>query len=276
MTSLTITMGTGTSESVVTLTSSDTKATFLSKTTDTSIDVIELAAGTYTWQDVQIDVDRTSRPLTIRPASGATVNFVGPATSSGSIFYLGQSTFTKHITFDGSPGAMVFKDFELASSGVFEPRGTDYCTFKYLTFQNLARDPLYAAQPYHSWCFYISGAGTGGNDHLLIDHCTFSAPAVSRDISCMQVASSGTHGTITISNVLALTNYAYAFYAEQPTSALTLDTWTMTNCGQAGTSIRFTAADIDGSYSNITATSSSPLLNQSTGTMTNGGGNTGI
>jgi hypothetical protein len=258
------------------LTSSDTKAAFLAQTTNMAIDVIELAGGTYTWQDVQINVDRTARPLTIRPVAGATVNFVGPATSSGQIFGLGSSTLTKYITFDGSPGAMVFKDFALASSGVFEPMGTDHCTFKYLTFQNLSRDRAWAPQPYHSWCFYISGAGSGGNDHLLIDHCTFKAPAYNRDISCMQVASSGTHGAITITNVLEMTGYDYGFYAEQPTSSLILDMWTMNNVGNLGTSIRFTAANINGSYSNIHATNSDKLLNQSTGTITNGGGNSGI
>ena len=270
--------GGGAAPNVARLTSADSEATFLSKTLDMTIDVIELAAGDYDWQDVHIDVDRTSRPLAIQTAVGAEVNFVGPATTTGSIFYLGNSTMTKWVTFDGSLGAMVFKDFALAQSGVIEPRGTDHCTFKGLTFQNLSRDGAYATHPYQSWCFYISGAGSGGNDHLLIDQCRFAAPAVARDISAIQVASSGSHGAITITNVLEMTNYDYGFYAEQPTSALTLNNWTMDNTGNSPTpaSIRFTAAAISGSYSNITATSSDPLLDDSTGTMVDGGGNTGL
>jgi hypothetical protein len=263
---------------VAILTSSDTKATFLARVADMSLDAIELAAGPYSWQDVRINVDRTARPLTIRPVAGAVVNFVGPATTSGKLFILGSTSLAKYVTFDGSPGAMVFRDFALAQSGVFEPMGTDHCTFKSLTFQNIARDAAYSDQPYKSWCFYISGAGAGGNDHLLIDNCAFKAPAASRGISAIQIASSGSHGEITITNVTEMTNYDYALYAERPISALTLDAWTMTNTGNHPTpaSIRFTAASVNGTYRNIHATSSDPLVNASTGTMANGGGNTGI
>ena len=278
-------------EVVAPLTSANTSAQFLTKCADMTIDAIELAAGNYTWQNVILGasaaLDRTSRPLTVRPAVGATVNFVGPASSTGIIFQIGSSSTNKvqYVTFDGRDknggGAMIFKDFAIASSGVFEPRSSDHCTFQYLTFTNLARDHAFAPNPYNSWCFYMSGSGGGSNDHLLIDRCTFNAPAVSRDIACMQIASSGSHGTITITNVLALTNYNYAFYDERPTTSITLDTWTMTNSGNAATpaSIRFVGAvSIAGSYSNITATSCNPLSDTHSGggTVTNGGGNSGI
>lgn len=245
---------------VVALSASSTQAAFLAAVADMTVDEIRLASGSYTWQAVDISMDRTARPLTIRPALGATVNFVGPATTDGSIFDLGGTGYAKWITFDGrdpngTPG-MIFRDFALASSGVFQPWGTDHCSFKYLTFQNLARDPRFAPHPYNAWCFYIAGPYGRGNTNLLIDHCWFKAPAVSRDIGCMQVASSGSHGLITVTNVLELTNYNFAFYAEQPCQ-LALDTWTMVNSGNPGPNKSIDligAVAISGSITNIAGT----------------------
>src|SRR6185503_4104204 len=117
------------------------------------------------WQNVVITTDRTSAPLTIRPALGATVNFVGPATTTGIIFQIGSSAANKAkwITFNGQDsaggGAMVFKDFLLAQSGVFEPRSSDHCSFINLTFDNIGQDTGVAGHAaFKSWIFYISGA----------------------------------------------------------------------------------------------------------------------
>lgn len=271
--------------SVLTLTAADSVAEFEAATENMGIDTIELASGNYTWQSVSINVDRSARPLTIRPALGATVNFVGPATSTGIIFLLGQVNRTKYVTFDGRAGgggasAMFFKDMAIPQAGVFEPRGTDYCTFKYLTFQNISRDTGYSDQPYKTWCFYISAAGSGSNDHLLIDHCSFKAPASYRDVSAIQVASSGSHGNISITNVVEMQDYHYAFAADLVSiSNLVLDTWTMDDCGRTtnNSSIRIlSGSSVNGTYSNIVATSSEPFVNAGSGTMTNGGGNSGI
>ena len=271
--------------SIATMTSSNTKAQFLTKCADMTIDVIELTSGTYTWQDVHIDVDRTSRPLTIRPALGATCNFVGPATTTGIILSFGHVSIAKYITLDGRPGGtgdgsgLIFKDLELAQSGVIEVRGSDYLTFQYLTFQNLARDyGVSGTAEYKSYCFYISGAGAGNNDHLLLDNCWFKSPAVYRDISCLQIASSGSHGNVTMSNVREMTDYHYSLSVDVPVSNLILSNWVMDDCGRtaAAASIRFFPVSVNGSYTNIDATASEPLRDDSTGTMTDGGGNSGI
>lgn len=270
---------------VWTLTSADSKATFQTKCQDMNIDVIELASGNYTWQAVDINVDRTARPLTIRPAAGATVNFVGPITTDGTCIKLGNSVRTKYVTFDGRAGgigatsSMIFKDMSISQAGVFEPRGTNFCTFKYLTFQNISRDTAFSDQPYKTWAFYISGAGTGSNDELVVDHCWFKAPNSYRDISAIQVASSGSHGHITVSNVEEMTNYHYALAVDVTTSNLELVNWVMTDCGRVsnGSSIRvLSGTNCNGSYTNIDATLSEPFVNAGTGTMTNGGGNSGI
>lgn len=275
------------SSSVTTLSSSNTKAQFLTKVADMTIDVIELTSGTYTWQDVHVDTDRTARPLTIRPALGATCNFVGPATTTGIVFSFGHVSFARHITMDGRPGGtgdgsgFIFKDMDIPQAGVIECRGATDCTFKYLTFQNLSRDLSGGATPaaYKSWCFYISGAGAGNCDDIIVDNCWFKAPAVYRDYSGIQVASSGSHGTVTISNVREMTNYHYAFAADVPITNLVLENWVMTDCGRTAnaSSIRIlSGTDVDGSYTNIDATLSEPFVNAGIGTMTDGGGNSGI
>lgn len=246
------------------LTNASTKATFLAKCADMTLDEIWLAAGDYVspqWEDIEVNVDRTARPLTIRVAPNANVTFSGPAGTTGSIFWLGQASFTKWITFDGHDasggGSWTFRNFLIASSGVFEPRGTDHCTFKNLTFQNLGRDGVFAPNPRNSWCFYISGAGAGGNTNLLIDRCTFKAPAVSRDISCIQIASSGSHSNITITNVLEMTNYSYGIYDERPTTNLQINGVVMVNTGDGSgpASINMTGAvNISGTIQNVTGT----------------------
>lgn len=259
-------------EKVARLTSADSKTTFLAKTNDLTIDVIELAAGTYTWQSTNITADRASRPLTIRPVAGATCNFVGPANIDGTIFPM---TGAKYVTFDGTPGAIVFRDFAISQAGVFQPSGTQHCTFRALTFQNLRRDTAYSDQPYKTYCFYIYGQK---NDDLLIDGCWFKAPALRRDISCLQVASSGTHGSITIQNVREMTGYHYALSVDVPVSNLVLKDWVMTDTGRTAAlaSIRIFPVIVNGSYSGIKATGCDKLKSESRGVFVNAGGNVGI
>lgn len=270
---------------VATISPSASKSQLLTAIANLSYDVIEVTSGTTTWQDVQINVDRTANPLTIRPALGATVTCVGPATSSGQIFGYGQTVMTRHITFDGRPGGTgtgsgwIFDGIALAQSGIFEPRGATDCTWKYLTFQNLARDyAVSGTAAYKSYCFYISAAGAGNCDNLVIDNCWFKAPAVYRDISCLQIASTGSHGTISITNVREMTNYHYGLSVDVPVSNLVLANWVMTDTGRtsSASSIRFFPVSVNGSYTNIDATLSEPLRDDSTGTMTDGGGNSGI
>lgn len=270
---------------VETLTSANTSADLLAAMAAATQDIIELEDGDYDWQDVEINVDRTARPLTIRPALGATVNFVGPGTESGIIFSLGTTSLAKYITFDGHDsaggGAMVFRDFELAQSGVFELRGTRNCTFRNLTFDNIGRHAGFSDQPYKSWLFYISDAdGVGGNQDLIIEDLLALAPAVNRDISLIQIASSGSHSNITIRRIEA-TEYHYVFYDERPTTNIVLNDWTITDSGHSPGpfSIRFTGAVAQsGSYSNIVATGSDPYADAHSGggTIADGGGNSGI
>lgn len=270
---------TSSSQKIVQFGPSGTAAQFLTLTKDMTVDVIEMAAGTYPWNNVQIDADRTTRPLTIRPAAGTIVKFTGNGATSAGIFFFGLNSAAKWITMDGvTSGGFTFDGIALAQAGVFEIRSSDHLTFKNMTFKNLTRDPVWSDKPYKSWAAYISTSGGRGNDHLLLDHWTLLAPKVYRDVSAIQVASSTTqNGSITITNI-TMTQYDYAFYAEVPTTNLTLDNWNITDSGNHTTpaSVRFTAANINSTYKNLHATLSDHLLNNSTGTMVNGGGNSGL
>ena len=251
-----------------------TASQFLILTKDVTVDVIEMASGSYPWDNVKIDVDRTARPLTIRPASGATVTFTGNGSTTAGILFFGLNSATKWITMDGvTPGGFTFSGIALAQAGVFEVRSSDHLTLRNMTFKNLSRDATYSDKAYKSWAAYVSTAGGRNNDHLLIDRWTLLAPAVYRDVSAIQVASSVVpNGSITLTNI-TMTKYAYGFYDEVPTANLLLDTWNLTDTGNHTTpaSVRFTSVAINGMYKNITATLSDPLLNNSTGTMVNGG-----
>lgn len=265
---------------ILTLTAADSVATAEAATQDFDYDVIELSAvdGNFDWQNWNIDVDRTARPLTIRPVPGHAIVFDGDPTTTGIILNVGDNSITKYLTVTGAGGSWTFQDSLLAQSGVIEVRGSDFCTFSFLTFQNIGRDLGVPGTGEHkSYMFYISG-DTTSNDNLVLDNCRFKAPAVYRDVSCLQVASTGSHGHITISNVLEMTDYHYALSVDVPVSNLELVNWVMDDCGRtaAAASIRFFPVSINGSYTNIDATASEPLRDDSTGTMTDGGGNSGI
>jgi hypothetical protein len=249
----------------------DTVTDFLAACADMSLDTIELAAGTYSWDGAQIGVDRTSRPLTVQAAVGASPRFVGSGGASYGIFGFGSAAgvAAKYVTLNLAN--CLFDGITLSMAGVFAVFGSDYCSILRPTLQNLKRGGS-ATQPYHSWVAYISAPYGPANDHLTLDGFTLRHPNVRRDVSAFQVASSGSHGAITIKNVYGLDQYYYAGYFGRPISNLQLDNWTITDSG----SVRFTATVIDGAYSNLHATSSDPLVNDSTGTMTNGGGNSGI
>lgn len=275
-----------------TFTATDSQASFEAACDDLDLTHIYLSAangnfGTAAggWQDVNVDVDRTGFPLWVGPTPGHDIIWDGDATSTGIILNVGQSTLTKHITFSGQGGSWTFQDTLLAQSGVIEVRGGTNLTFEFLTFSNIGRDLGVPGTGEHkSWMFYISAAGSGNCDEIVVDNCRFKAPAAYRDVSGIQIDSSGSHGHITVSNVLEMTEYHYAFFCGRPVTNVELVNWVMTDCGRAATpaSIRF--ADFGagyfmaGSYTNIDATLSDPFADAHSGggTITDGGGNSGI
>ena len=103
---------------------SGTQAEFLSLVADMTVDVIEFAAGTYAWSTSNIRQNRSSRPLTIRPAQGANVTFdLGGASSwmrFGALVGLpGVPTeATSDLTIDATPGSITVQNLNVGKDGV--------------------------------------------------------------------------------------------------------------------------------------------------------------
>jgi hypothetical protein len=260
---------------------SNSPTAFRALVANMNIDAIEMTTASYAWHFLEIAVDRTSRPLTIRPASGATVTFTDPSGNSG-VFVTAKndgSAIAKWITFDGGASrGFVFDGIGVAQAGVLQIFGSFHFTFKSARFRNLARVGT-SDQPYKSWIAYINdpyGIGGLANDFLVLDDFICEEPAVNRDVSAFQVATGGSHGTIDITN-MDLDGYYYAMWVDRPVTDLTLNQWAVNDCGippgDTSLCIRFRVANINGSYSNITATASGALENASTGVMVDGGGN---
>lgn len=263
----------------------NTAAAFLSLVANMTYDAIEIAGGTYTWDGVHIDVDRSSRPLTVRPRSGEIVTFVGDGATSEGIFFLGYNSYTAYITFDGIiDGGFQFTGMELAAAGIWEVRSSSHVTIAHCRYTNIRRSTTIGddPQPYKTWMFYISmGSGVRNNADLWIHHQKVDRPTINRNHAFANNGSSTlVNGDIKIGPGIDLTGVTYAFYGDVANTGhtLTLDGWTLNDCGWSGdpSSIRFTAKVINVVYSNIHATSSDPLHNQSLGTVVNGGGNSGI
>ena len=230
---------------------------------------IEFAPGVYRWDHVDVSVDRTAKPLLIHPRTPGTVTFTGLKTTDG-VFHLGLTKTAKYITFDG----FTFDGYALSACGIFEIVNTDHVTLSDMIFRNLSRDPQYGnpSQPYKSWAAYISGV----NSHLTIDHWNIvgSGKTVHSGIQIDDEAHAATahERSIHLTNI-SVSNCAYAFYENLPTTDLVLSGWSVTNTGMSTTSISFHLAT--GAYSDMHGTSSTPIVVGSSH-MVSGGGNTGF
>jgi hypothetical protein len=232
-------------------------------------DVIQFSGGIYRWDSVEIGVDRTARPLTIRAAAGATVTFVGNGATTDGIFKLGTSARAKWITIDG----FLFDGISLSACGVFEIRGTDHVTIRNMTFQHLARDPQWGnpSQPYKSWAAYIWGTNT----FLTLDRWNIigGGKTVHSGIQIDDEAHPSSRETSIHLTNITVSNCAYAFYENLPTTDLVLDNWTISGTMSGTLAVSFHQAT--GVYRNMHGTTSGAIYTSSSH-MTNGGGNVGF
>ncbi len=113
-----------------TFTTSGTLAQLLALIADEGVDVIEFANGTYNLAQILIDVDRT-HPLTMRPASGATVTF-SPGAASGNQFAFGTSSRAGNITMTG----FVFDGYSINDTGIIGVGNSHDITVNNMTVRN--------------------------------------------------------------------------------------------------------------------------------------------
>lgn len=227
---------------------------------DMDIDVIELTSGTYKLGDsVYFDVDRTNRPLKIRPASGATVIFAGSGSATeGGQFFFGLNKRAKWIKMSG----FTFDGYLLAQAGIFELRQSSQVTLTGMTIRDITRDTSHSDKAYKTWAAYISRSNT---DVLASGWKIIGS---GRDWSGIQIDSGTSASDIHLIN-MTMSNLDYAFYENVPTTGLVLDGWTVTGCGENGTAISFHEAS--GVYKNMTGNSSGGINVNGSG-MKSGGG----
>jgi hypothetical protein len=236
---------------------------FLAALADMSIDVLELAAGTYVWSSVYINVDRTARPLIVRPAAGAAVAF---KSSSGGLFYFGLGGTAKYLDFEFA--GVTFDGYSLGSTGLVWMGNADHITFNGPTVQNCVA----TGDPINSWALYLSVDAGLSPTNIVADDWTVKG--MSRTVSALQVG----HPPSTLGHVYArrwtVDSVSYAVYAYGTATDLQLDGWTVTNSVRADRPYTvFFGAACFGTFSNMNVGTGGM---ESQGGMVRGSGNVGI
>jgi hypothetical protein len=251
---------------IVSFTPSQASSVFLALLRDESIDVIELA-GTYRLPPMGIDVDR-KRPITIRPAAGATVIFSGANVCPPAQFEFGYRGVAGGITMQG----LIFDGYVLGQQGIIEALDCHDITLNDIVVRN-SRANGTNALPRHAWALYLSSNATARPTNFTANRWTVDGSA--RRMSALQV-----YGGSNITAVGWSVSHAYyAVYANDERGPLTdfiLDTWTIEDtCPMAsGTDSQAVSfRNVSGRFSNMHAKASGGLLNVGTPRMIDGGGN---
>ena len=254
-------------QKTVPFTTTDSSSAFKTLLADETVDVVEMAAGTYHLPYMVININRT-RPVIVRPAAGATVILSGSQIGTDPQFGFGLGGTAGNITMQG----MVFDGFILGQQGIIQALDTHDIALNDMVVRN-SRCNGTTAQPYHSWAIYLSSTSTLHSTNFTANRWTVDGS--SRQIGALQVYG-GNHITATGWTV---SNAYYAIYASSARGPLTdfvLDGWTVSNTGAPawGTSnVSLAVENSSGTYSNMHATASGVLLNVGSPRLTNAGGN---
>jgi hypothetical protein len=255
------------SQRIVSFTTSDTGSTFLNLLADETVDVIEMAAGTYALPEIDIDVNRT-RLVVVRPAPNATVIMSGAKARGNPQFMFGFNGTAGNITMQN----FVFDGFVLAQQGIVQGFNCHDITLNGMTVRN-SRCNGTSAQPYQSWAIYLTASPTVVPTNFTANGWTVDGSA--RRMGMLQVYG-GNHITATGWSV---SNAYYAVYASGsrgPLSDLVLDNWSIANSGAPAwgyTNVSVAMEDLSGRFSNMQGTASGVLKNVGSPRMTDGGGN---
>lgn len=143
---------------VVSFALAGTVATFLALLADETIDIIEMASGTYTWATVDVDIARV-HPVIIRPVDGGTVTFSGAITSEdqrGQFEFGEGANQCSNMDFEGP---FIFTGYTLGQIGIIWMQNVRHLKFNNVTVVSSS----YGASggPYTSWAVYISSTSAG-------------------------------------------------------------------------------------------------------------------
>jgi hypothetical protein len=239
---------------------------------DTTIDAIEMAAGTYRFRGCDLP-DRSARPLTIRPAKGAAVVF--SALSDGDY---GDRAFgfqgASHITIDGSAGSITLQDYALAQDGLFLMINAHAITLRALTMARIGGNSRSNEQSSH--LFYVS-RDCGGID---ISGVTASSmgpgctPGAVYGASGLHVYTGGTGASVSGISLRSsrISGANWGVVLRNAATGVVIDGVVLSGCGHAVPAALDASSDCKGTVSNTTVIGSAgtPVV---LGGLTDAGGN---
>lgn len=243
-----------------------TLAAFLTLMADMSYDAIEIETGTYHWASSDINIDRTSRPLTVRPASGATVVFDGDAASGGQ-FYFGLGGVARFIYLELAD--VVFTDYTLGDTGIIWLGNAKDMHVNGPTIEDVT---VVGTGPADSWALYLSIDDGESPERIVANGWTVNG--VAQNFSACQVG----HPPSVMDDIeirdWTVDSVSISLYAYGTVTNLLMDGWVITNSIRDDRpSTVFFGDDVSGTYSN----NSSDLGDlEQVGGMTDGGGNSGL
>jgi hypothetical protein len=255
------------SQRIVSFTTSDTSSTLLRLLADESVDVIEMAAGTYHLSYMLININRT-RPVVVRPAAGATVVLSGSAIGTDPQFEFGEGGTAGNITMQG----LIFDGFILGQSGIVQAKDAHDIALNDMVVRN-SRANGTSAQPIQAWALYLSSNATTHVTDFTANRWTVDGSG--RQMGALQVYG----GSRVTATGWSVSNAYYAVYASNtrgPLTDLILDNWTISGSGApawGSSNVSVATENSSGRFSNMHATTSGVLLNVGSPKLTDGGGN---
>ncbi len=243
-----------------------TSSTFLTLLRDESVDVIELN-GTYHLPYTVIDIDR-ARPVTVQPATGATVIFSGTSNGADPQFWFGLNGRAGNITMRG----FIFDGFVLGQQGIIQARNCHDIVLNDMVVQNSRSNGTWS-KPWHAWAIYLDAASTGAPSDFTANGWKIDGSG--QQMSGLQICG-GSHITATGWTVSNVCFAVYAAGIQHPLTGLTLDTWIISDSGAVtwtSPSVSVYMEDASGTFSNIQTRKAGILFNYGKTRMTDGGGN---
>jgi hypothetical protein len=242
---------------------SGTQSQFVSLMSDMSIDVIEIAGGTYTgWHDVPIDVDRTARPLLVKPVPGSTVTWTGNGGSGDGLFYPGWSGFASNVTFQGP---FEIQNFSIGQTGLVSTAWASNMTFNGFTVRGTTAP---STNGLTAWAVYVSSDGTHRGSNLTFDNWNVdnTSSSTGHEVNGMQLYHTPQAAGVTALGWTVKGGY-WGFVGRYNATAVDIASWSIT--GTHGPS--FDSQGPAGIVENMHAsTSGSPVIDSP---MVDGGGN---
>jgi hypothetical protein len=233
-----------------------TAAELVTAAQNNATDVIELSAGVYRPGIVRLNVDRT-RPLLIRPATGATVVFAGGTRPA---FYVGLGGVAGDITIQG----LVFDGFDMGPDGIVWLGNCHNITVNNMVVRNSK------GQAGYSWALYVSTDGGVGPHNVVARNWvvdgggrTLGGLAIGHTPAAQGVIATGWQ----------VTNASYAIYSNTPATGVSISDWTITSSGLTTFAyLSVVLAQTGGTIRNVHATNSgAPEIEAP---MVDSGGNT--